>query len=228
MKTNGSPIPPNTETEVETDVTDAETPETEVTPPTSVDLPKVRSYTREQAKAQNIVAEKRQDLPPVFKRDERILVFDNPDAPDAPLILHLRALTEKEEASLHTTLLTQQDIQGFVEVFMKKVGTDGKGKLDPKDMEEPITTALRRQQEETDPLYTLCRRIQMGIFNTNYTIQWLQQLNPHILDTCNDVLDELSIDNERWILEDALMELQQQRQQETEADADAEETDTRT
>lgn len=183
-----------------------ETPHTQV-PDTDTDtekhLPTVRSYTPEQAQARNLKIRSAKEQDHRFRRAERVLVFDSDtEDTEAPLVIHLRALTENEEASLTRPMLTENDVQKITAVLLEKTKDDSQNLegLKPEDLIDVTMDIVSNQH--INPFDKLCRRIQMGIVKpTDVTIEWLQRRNPNVLDICNTTLDELHIENDYYIFQ---------------------------
>ena len=174
----------------------------ETSKPQAMQTLQVTAYNPAEVDIKDFKFKTARQLDKKMRRAERILVFDDPDDPDDPMVLHLRALTEKEEASLLQTQLSETDIEALVSVFLEK--TEKGEQIETEDLVNIITDKVMNTHQERDDLGKLCRRIRKAIVKPRgITIQWLERKNPNLLDICNDTIDELQIENERWILEDA-------------------------
>ena len=141
------------------------------------------------------------------KRAERILSFDDPDTPEEPIHVHLRALTSNEESILHQSNLSKDDVQSLVSVFLEKTETEG-GKLEPSDITNIVAEKIANNNEDEEMLtHRFYRRIQMAIIKpTGVTIEWLKRRNPNMLDFINDTIDELQAENAMWLFQNGLTE----------------------
>ena len=141
------------------------------------------------------------------KRAERILSFDDPDNPEEPIHVHLRALTSNEEAILHQYNLSKKDVQSLVSVFLEKTETEKDGKLEPSDITDIVADKLADNNDDDIATERFYRRIQMAIIKpTGVTIEWLKRRNPNMLDFLNDTIDELQAENDMWLFQDGLTE----------------------
>ena len=135
-----------------------------------------------------------------LKRAERILSFDDPEYPDEPINVHLRALTSNEEAILHQSKLSQNDVQSLVSVFLEK--TEKGEELETSDITDIVADKLAENNDDNGAVERFYRRIQMAIIKPRgATIQWLKRRNPSMLDIINDTIDELQIENDMWLLQ---------------------------
>ena len=135
-----------------------------------------------------------------LKRAERILSFDDPDSPDEPINVHIRALTSNEEAILHQSKLSQNDVQSLVSVFLEK--TEKGKELETSDITDIVADKLADNNDDDGAVERFYRRLQMAIIKpTGITIQWLKRRNPAMLDILNDTIDELQIENDMWRLQ---------------------------
>ena len=138
-----------------------------------------------------------------MKRAERILSFDDPDNPEDPIHIHLRALTSNEEAILHQSQLSQTDVESLVSVFLEK--TEKGEELETSDITDIVADKLADNNDDDVAVERFYRRIQMAIIKpTGVTIQWLKRRNPNMLDILNDTIDELQAENEMWLLQTEL------------------------
>ena len=144
----------------------------------------------------------------IVKRAERILSFDDPDNPEEPIHVHLRALTSNEEAILHQSNISKKDVQSLVSVFLEKTETEKDGKLEPSDITDIVAEKIANNSEDDKMLtHRFYRRIQMAIIKpTGVTIEWLKRRNPNMLDFLNDTIDELQAENDMWLFQDGLTE----------------------
>ena len=142
------------------------------------------------------------------KRAERILSFDDPDNPEEPIHVHLRALTSNEEAILHQSNISKKDVQSLVSVFLEKTETEKDGKLEPSDITDIVAEKIANNSEDEEMLtHRFYRRIQMAIIKpTGVTIEWLKRRNPNMLDFLNDTIDELQAENDMWLFQNGLTE----------------------
>ena len=142
-----------------------------------------------------------------MKRAERILSFDDPDSPDEPINVHLRALTSNEEAILHQSRLSQNDIQSLVSVFLEK--TEKGQELETSDITDIVADKLADNNDDDDSaVERFYRRLQMAIIKPRgVTIEWLKRRNPNMLDIINDTIDELQIENDLWLLQTEMEEV---------------------
>ena len=140
-----------------------------------------------------------------LKRAERILSFDDPDNPEEPINVHLRALTSNEEAILHQSKLSQSDVQSLVSVFLEK--TEKGEELETSDITDIVADKLADNSDDDGAVERFYRRIQMAIIKPRgVTIQWLKRRNTNMLEIMNDTIDELQIENDLWILQTAVNE----------------------
>ena len=86
----------------------------------------------------------------IVKRAERILSFDDPDNPEEPIHVHLRALTSNEEAILHQSNISKNDVQSLVSVFLEKTETEKNGKLEPSDITDIVAEKNCKQQRRRE------------------------------------------------------------------------------
>ena len=142
-----------------------------------------------------------------MKRAERILSFDDPDSPDEPINVHLRALTSNEEAILHQSRLSQNDVQSLVSVFLEK--TEKGQELETSDITDIVADKLADNNDDDDSaVERFYRRLQMAIIKPRgVTIEWLKRRNPNMLDIMNDTIDELQIENDLWLLQTEMEEV---------------------
>ena len=84
------------------------------------------------------------------KRAERILSFDDPDNPEEPIHVHLRALTSNEEAILHQSNISKKDVQSLVSVFLEKTETEKDGKLEPSDITDIVAEKIANNSEDEE------------------------------------------------------------------------------
>ena len=207
---------PNPQSEVQsetsetpaTDTTpDAETADVETTSPeTERGRPKVTIYNRSDVDMNDFTFKTAKQLESKLRRAERILVFDDPEDPEDPLIVHLRALTEKEQSILVQATLSKTDIHALVSIFLEKM--EKKEDIQSEDVVDILAEKVRKAHDEQDVLEKMCRRIQMGtVHPRGTTIQWWQRKNPDILEICNDTLDDLQFENDLYILELASKEI---------------------
>ena len=139
------------------------------------------------------------------KRAERILSFDDPDNPEEPIHIHLRALTSNEVSILHRSDLSKTDIQSLVSVFLEK--TEKGEELDPSDLTDIVAEKIENNDDDEMLMYRFYRRIQMAIVKpTAVTIEWLKRRNPNMLDYLNDTIDELQAENTMWLFQNGLTE----------------------
>ena len=135
-----------------------------------------------------------------MKRAERILAFDDPDNPEEPIHIHLRALTANEEAILHQSRLSENDLQSLVSVFLEK--TEKGEELETSDITDIVADKLADNTDDSMATERFYRRLQMAIIKpTGVTIGWLKRRNPNMLDILNDTIDELQAENEMWLLQ---------------------------
>lgn len=139
-----------------------------------------------------------------LKRAERILSFDDPEYPDEPIHVHLRALTSNEEAILYQSQLSQTDLQSLVSVFLEK---SEKGEdLETADITDIVAEKLANTNDDNTATDRFYRRIQMAILKPRgVTIEWLKRRNPNMLDILNNTIDELQVENEMWLLRTGLL-----------------------
>lgn len=136
------------------------------------------------------------------RRAERILSFEDPDNPDEPINIHLRALTPNEEAILHKVNLTKEDIAPLATAIMRKARTGES--LEADDVIDAIGKKLVDSTTDEQNDERFYRRIQMGIVKpTGVTIEWLKRRNPNMLEILHNALDELAIENDLWVLRSA-------------------------
>ena len=141
-----------------------------------------------------------------MKRAERILSFDDPDSPDEPINVHLRALTSNEEAILHQSRLSQNDVQSLVSVFLEK--TEKGQELETSDITDIVADKLADNNDDDGAVERFYRRLQMAIIKPRgVTIEWLKRRNPNMLDIMNDTIDELQIENDLWLLQTEMEEV---------------------
>lgn len=141
-----------------------------------------------------------------MKRAERILSFDDPDSPDEPINVHLRALTSNEEAILHQSRLSQNDVQSLVSVFLEK--TEKGQELETSDITDIVAEKLADNNDDDGAVERFYRRLQMAIIKPRgVTIEWLKRRNPNMLDIMNDTIDELQIENDLWLLQTEMEEV---------------------
>ena len=135
-----------------------------------------------------------------MKRAERILAFDDPDAPGEPIHIHLRALTANEEAILHQSRLSENHIQSLVSVFLEK--TENGEELETSDITDIVADKLADNTDDSMATERFYRRLQMAIIKPRgVTIEWLKRRNPNMLDILNDTIDELQAENDMWLLQ---------------------------
>lgn len=133
-----------------------------------------------------------------MKRAERILSFDDPENPEEPIHIHLRALTSNEEAILHQSQLSKNDVESLVSVFLEK--TEKGEELETSDITDIVADKLADNNDDNTATERFYRRIQMAIIKpSGVTIQWLKRRNPNMLDILNDTIDELQIENDLWM-----------------------------
>ena len=158
--------------------------------PNDADTPKLKFKTAEQL-------DKRQ------RRAERILSFDDPDNPDEPINIHLRALTPNEELILDRVNLTKDDLMPLVDAIMKKEKSGEE--IDTSDVVDVLAKKLVDTSTPDSERYY--RRIQMGIVKpTGVTIEWLKRRNPNMLEILNSTLDDLALENDFYSLRSANIE----------------------
>jgi len=135
-----------------------------------------------------------------MKRAERILSFDDPESPEEPIHIHIRALTSNEEAILHRSQLSQTDVESLVTVFLEK--TEKGQELETSDITDLVTEKLADNNDDGVAVERFYRRIQMAIIRPRgVTIEWLKRRNSNILDIINDTIDELQIESAMWQLQ---------------------------
>ena len=145
-----------------------------------------------------------------LKRAERILSFDDPEYPDEPINVHLRALTSNEEAILYKSQLSKDDLTPLVDVIMKKAKKGGE--VETSDVVDVLAKKLVDTTDSDSDSDRFYRRIQMGIVKPRgATIEWLKRRNPNMLDILHDTLDELAIENDLWVLHSANKETVNER-----------------
>ena len=141
-----------------------------------------------------------------MKRAERILSFDDPESPDEPINVHLRALTSNEEAILHQSRLSENDIQSLVSVFLEK--TEKGQELETSDITGIVADKLADNNDDDGAVERFYRRLQMAVIKPKgVTIEWLKRRNPNMLDIMNDTIDELQIENDLWLLQTEMEEV---------------------
>lgn len=141
-----------------------------------------------------------------LKRAERILSFDDPENLEVPIHVHLRALTAKEESILYQATFSEKDVKALADVFLEK--TENHEKLETSDITGIVTEKLTDTDTDEKKMDRYYRRLQMGIVRpSGVTIEWLKRRNPNMLDIMSDVLDELQIENEIWLLDSLTAEL---------------------
>lgn len=136
----------------------------------------------------------------VVKRAERILSVDHPDGSGKTHFL-LRALTPTEEASLNLNenLLSVEDMQMIVETLLKKV--EEGGKIDNSELTEMIVEKMAVDDVKEASNQRFLKRIQMGIeLPKGITTERLERWNPALLERFFDVIEELTFENEKWVL----------------------------
>ena len=148
-----------------------------------------------------------------MKRAERILSFDDPDNPEEPINVHLRALTSNEEAILHQSKLSQNDVQSLVSVFLEK--TEKGEELETSDITDIVADKLADNNDDDDgAVERFYRRLQMAIIKPRgVTIEWLKRRNPNMLDIMNDAIDELQIENDYWLLQAKMEEVKSEQEE---------------
>ena len=168
---------------------------------TDVQQLKIRSYDPNEVDVKDFKFKRVKDLRQTFRRAERILSIDDPDNPGEPIYFHLRALTLSEENSLQATLLTKKDMQALVKEFTKRA-TEG----EPLDTEETTQLVADKVHDgNTDATQQrFLRKIQMGIMKPKVSLQWLEGLNPVLLELLHDTIDDLRLEQELWIVENTI------------------------
>ena len=140
-----------------------------------------------------------------LRRAERIMSIEDPDAPGENINIHLRALAENEEIILNQTqaTLSKDHIQKLVSTIVSKA-SDGE-ELTTTDITDIVVEKLAENNYQDISVDKFYRRLQMAIISPKgVTIEWLQRRNPVILDAMSDILDELSVENNFWILNRAI------------------------
>lgn len=133
------------------------------------------------------------------KRAERIVVVDHADGSGGKTNFLLRALTPAEEASLNQNVLSEADMTKIVETLMKNAESDGK--LETDDITQMIAEKLSRDDTTEASNQRFLRKIQKGIAKPQgITIERLERWNPALLERFFDVIEELTFENEKWIL----------------------------
>ena len=147
-----------------------------------------------------------------MKRAERILSFDDPESPDEPINVHLRALTSNEEAILHQSRLSENDIQSLVSVFLEK--TEKGQELETSDITDIVADKLADNNDDDGAVERFYRRLQMAVIKPRgVTIEWLKRRNPNMLDIMNDTIDELQIENDLWLLQTEMEEVKAEQEE---------------
>ena len=135
-----------------------------------------------------------------LRRAERILAFEDPEDPDEPINIHLRALTSNEEAILYKSQLSKDDLTPLVDVIMKK-GKEG-GDVETSDVVDVLAKKLVDTTDDDSDSDRFYRRIQMGIVKPRgVTIEWLKRRTPNMLEILHDTLDELAVEDDLWVMQ---------------------------
>jgi len=142
-----------------------------------------------------------------FRRAERIVSIDDPDNPDESIHFHLRALTPGEENSLHQALLSQESVSVLVSNFIEQT-KDG----EPLDTEETATRIAKKMTDDSGNAANerYLRKIQMGMIAPKVSLEWLRELNPALLELFHEAIDDLRIEQERWIVENLFRKAEEQ------------------
>lgn len=147
-----------------------------------------------------------------IKRVERILSFDDPEYPDEPINVHLRALTSNEEAILHQSRLSQNDVQSLVSVFLEK--TEKGEELETSDITDIVADKLAGNNNDDGAVDRFYRRLQMAIIKpTGVTIEWLKRRNPEFLNIIDETIDELQVENDMWLLQTEIEKVKSEQEE---------------
>ena len=160
---------------------------------------KVKVYDPNEVDIKGFKFKTAKQLDQKLRRAERILAFEDPENPDEPINVHLRALTSNEEAILYKSRLSKDDLTPLVDVIMKKAK---KGEeVETSDVVDVLAKKLVDTTDDDADKDRFYRRIQMGIVKPRgVTIQWLERRNPEFLNIVNETIDELAIENDLWVL----------------------------
>ena len=137
---------------------------------------------------------------------------DDPENPEEPIHIHLRALTSNEEGILHQSQLSQTDVQSLVSVFLEK--TEKGEELETSDVTDIVAKKLADNNDDDTATERFYRRIQMAILKPRgTTIEWLKRRNPNMLDIMNDTIDELQAENALWLLQTETKEVESEQEE---------------
>ena len=136
-----------------------------------------------------------------FRRTEKILSIDDPDNPDETLNFHLRALTPGEEQSLQQMMLSQEGIGDMVSKLVKK--TQDGAPLETDEITGLIVEKMTEAKSNpTNDRYL--RTIQMGMIAPKVSLEWLRDLNPALLELFYTTIEDLRLEQEKWIVENLI------------------------
>ena len=133
-----------------------------------------------------------------FKRAERVLSVDDPDGSGKTINFKIRALTSVEQASLTQAALSKEDLGAIVSKVME-VSEKGE-KLETNDITDLIVQKMGDNPNDATNERFL-RKIVMGIeAPKGLTIERLRGWNPSLLETFHNIIEDLELENDLWVL----------------------------
>ena len=134
-----------------------------------------------------------------FKRSERVIGIDDPEGTGKQIFFKLRGLTGAENASLHQSALSKDDIQTITD---KVVDASKNGdEIQTDDITNMIVEKMGSESQSEQTEERFLRKIAIGVVAPKgITVDRLRNWNPSLLEQVHDIIEDLETENDLWVL----------------------------